>query len=508
LQRLTETPQTVLLVSADEGLVLTVLALIKARAPLWQVQTYKTGQEGFEAVYQAPCSVVLVDSQLPDMPGAQLTRLLNHDPALKKVPILLIASETQQAQYERFREFLLLADAFIAPEALSEQLLQTMLSVMVLYRGLNADESHGLQLLHKHGAENTPISRLMRLLDQSITQEAITREFHKLFELVSNPHVLVHMLFRILSHALPYDVATVVFIDKSRDAKPMTFDSRDGISLSADEMATLSQQLTQTLLPHSSAPEQMTFHVEHLYETLSNASTETKPTPKLAYYSAFPFFADNQLVGALAFWNEKPLTYETLYPFRLFQQSLSGLMRVRRYYTEVQTRSYTDPLTGLYTHQHFLWLLEREMRLSKRHQASFCLAGISIEGIREMNVLGGHPLGDQSLVRVSKLVEETIRNTDLACRAGTRTLIMAFPSTSPDGTVEVLKRVQEKVDALLLSWQGQNVSVHCTWAVAELDAEVETPSAFLAKVQKVLDLGRESGDNTIHLCRPPQGEEA
>jgi CheY-like chemotaxis protein len=56
---------------------------------LWK--TY-SGREGLALMYEQPMDVVIVDLQLPDMDGANLTQYIRADPRLSTIPILIVSA--------------------------------------------------------------------------------------------------------------------------------------------------------------------------------------------------------------------------------------------------------------------------------------------------------------------------------------------------------------------------------------------------------------------------------
>jgi len=85
------------------------------------------GQEGLDALRDAPVDIVIVDINMPVMTGEEMIERMKADPALRDLPVLIISTEGSRARQKRLRE---LAASFIhkpfAPEKIRDTI-QTML---------------------------------------------------------------------------------------------------------------------------------------------------------------------------------------------------------------------------------------------------------------------------------------------------------------------------------------------------------------------------------------------
>ena len=77
---------------------------------------------------------------------------------------------------------------------------------------------------------------------------------------------------------------------------------------------------------------------------------------------------------------------------------------------------YTDSLTGLLNHGFFLELLERELKRFSTKGIPFSLVMIDIDEFSRYNRQRGTVRGDRALKEVAKVIQEGIRDTDLATR--------------------------------------------------------------------------------------------
>ena len=103
-----------------------------------------------------------------------------------------------------------------------------------------------------------------------------------------------------------------------------------------------------------------------------------------------------------------------------------------------------DMLTGLPNRLMFLERLKAEIKRSKRHQKSFAVLFMDLNGFKRVNDTLGHLAGDRLLKQVSRRISSTIRETDTLARlAGDEFTLML----SDVEDVESVGRVCEKIVA-------------------------------------------------------------
>ena len=77
-----------------------------------------------------------------------------------------------------------------------------------------------------------------------------------------------------------------------------------------------------------------------------------------------------------------------------------------------------DALTGLANYREFMDRLEHEVRRAERSYNTFSLLLLDLDGLKRINDLHGHLVGNRALQRLAAVVKEHSRSTDLAVRYG------------------------------------------------------------------------------------------
>ncbi|MEW6267381.1 MAG: DUF484 family protein [Thermodesulfobacteriota bacterium] len=78
----------------------------------------------------------------------------------------------------------------------------------------------------------------------------------------------------------------------------------------------------------------------------------------------------------------------------------------------------TDPLTGAYNRRYFYECVARNADLADRYGDSLCCLYIDMNYFKQINDRYGHDLGDLALKKLTQLIKERIRRTDVLARMG------------------------------------------------------------------------------------------
>ncbi len=107
--------------------------------------------------------------------------------------------------------------------------------------------------------------------------------------------------------------------------------------------------------------------------------------------------------------------------------------RLRQVLRQVEwgTLALTDPLTGLLNRRGLEAELPKLLALARRYQAPVSVVLLDIDRFKRVNDTYGHPVGDEVLRRLGRLLLASLRKEDLAVRYGGRS--SSWSSSGPAG---------------------------------------------------------------------------
>lgn len=115
---------------------------------------------------------------------------------------------------------------------------------------------------------------------------------------------------------------------------------------------------------------------------------------------------------------------------------------------ELTRLSVTDELTGLYNQRFFYATLKREVETSLRYDQPLSLLIMDLDHFKNYNDTYGHLEGDRVLSACAKLVMNSVRGTDLACRYGGEEFVVLLPHTPRHRAKVVAERIRAGIESL------------------------------------------------------------
>ena len=106
-----------------------------------------------------------------------------------------------------------------------------------------------------------------------------------------------------------------------------------------------------------------------------------------------------------------------------------------------------DALTGLANYREFLDSLEREIRRGERSNRSFAVLLLDLDELKLINDRFGHLAGNRALKRLSEVMKEQCRSTDLAARYGGDEFAVLLVDGDPGMARQIAGRIEHALGA-------------------------------------------------------------
>ena len=155
-------------------------------------------------------------------------------------------------------------------------------------------------------------------------------------------------------------------------------------------------------------------------------------------------------------------------------------------FTEVRT----DALTGVSNRRALDETLDSMFAMQSRYEQPFSLAIFDIDHFKKVNDDHGHLFGDQALKDVARLIDETIRETDIVFRYGGEEFVVVMPNTPLCGACIFSDRLRDQIHTKL------DLTVSGGVAAAR---ETDDPQSLLSRADAALYSAKAAGRNqTFH----------
>ncbi|MDR1935423.1 MAG: GGDEF domain-containing protein [Candidatus Accumulibacter sp.] len=125
---------------------------------------------------------------------------------------------------------------------------------------------------------------------------------------------------------------------------------------------------------------------------------------------------------------------------------------------EAQQAAFADPLTGALNRRGFERAYAREMARSRRSGGSLALAMIDLDDFKALNDRYGHLAGDQVLAHLVRVLQDSIRPSDVLCRFGGEEFVLMLPDTPVDSACKAVRRFLSEFSSRRMPDLGQAVT--------------------------------------------------
>jgi len=131
-----------------------------------------------------------------------------------------------------------------------------------------------------------------------------------------------------------------------------------------------------------------------------------------------------------------------------------------------------DSLTGLMNRRCFQETTEKEIKRAMRYNHPLTMVMMDFDNFKMINDTYGHPVGDEVLVQIAKLLQDALRQHDIAARMSGDEFVLLLPETEQAGALLFADRVRDLiVQQVFEISNGAEISLTCSLGVAEFDPE-------------------------------------
>jgi diguanylate cyclase len=180
-----------------------------------------------------------------------------------------------------------------------------------------------------------------------------------------------------------------------------------------------------------------------------------------------------------------------------FLRTTKDLDQIKDSLKLAEQHSNTDPLTGLANRRSLEAFLRTAQITSMEAGTPFSILMIDIDHFKQFNDSYGHQVGDQVLRLVAKVLQESVRDCDLAARYGGEELIAVLPGAALDPCTEVAERIRRRIGEARLTRRatGEELSsVTISIGVAQFRM-AESAEAMIERCDRALYQAKRSGRN-------------
>ena len=242
-------------------------------------------------------------------------------------------------------------------------------------------------------------------------------------------------------------------------------------------------------------------------ETTSGVTCQHLPTPVPSAYLCTPLSAQGKALGAL--FVATLSTGRRIARLSEAKQRLAeavaaqlglGLANVElREILRIQ--SIHDSLTGLFNRRYMEETLEREIHRSRRGARPMSVLMLDVDSFKQQNDDFGHEGGDAVLRELGRLLKDSLRKEDIACRFGGEEFVLVLPDAALQDAARRAEQLREAVGRLSIAYQGRVIGpITVSVGVAAFPEHGHDARTLLQVADAALYQAKHDGRNRVSVA--------
>ena len=212
-----------------------------------------------------------------------------------------------------------------------------------------------------------------------------------------------------------------------------------------------------------------------------------------------PLSAGQVSFGSLVLFGDHFENEDRMTAVSLASQAVVALDNARLHRI-VERQALVDGLTGLANRRQCEEALASELARLDRFGGPLAVVVADLDWFKDINDRHGHPAGDAVLREFAQLLQETVRDVDLAGRWGGEEFMLILPGTDLAGGAQVAERVRLALAGrIVLSADGSPIPVTASFGVASTPPAT-TAAELFSSADAALYEAKRNGKNRVETA--------
>jgi diguanylate cyclase (GGDEF)-like protein/PAS domain S-box-containing protein len=196
-------------------------------------------------------------------------------------------------------------------------------------------------------------------------------------------------------------------------------------------------------------------------------------------YSAYPILEDEKVLGAVT-------VFRDVTDSRAMEQRLSFLAT-------------HDPLTKLLNRYAFEQQLKQALEDAQLNQGHHVLCYMDLDQFKIVNDTCGHVAGDAMLQMISKLIQNSLRQSDTLARLGGDEFGLLLENCSLERAKLLTTKICEVVKEFRFSWDDKTFAAGVSVGIAAITAETSNIDLVMSAADAACYVAKDMGRNRVHI---------
>ncbi|WP_407397112.1 diguanylate cyclase DgcA [Treponema sp.] len=188
-------------------------------------------------------------------------------------------------------------------------------------------------------------------------------------------------------------------------------------------------------------------------------------------------------------------------------QTIASLASVAVHNASLIEQASTDMMTHLKLKFFFFNILEDKLDNAFAQNEKLSILMFDIDFFKKFNDTYGHACGDYVLQHVAKIIKDSIRDEDMACRYGGEEFTVMLCNTDVEGAYLVAERIRKRIEETVLVYENNEMHLTISGGISVFSVDenpVRSAKVLVDQADKALYVSKENGRNRISVA---DGEE-
>lgn len=171
---------------------------------------------------------------------------------------------------------------------------------------------------------------------------------------------------------------------------------------------------------------------------------------------------------------------------------------IKKYSDKLEFLAGNDLLTNINNRRSFEEKLNNQILIQKRNTLPLCLVFLDIDNFKLINDKEGHQIGDDVLVRISSIMKENMRQTDLLARWGGEEFVISFIDSSSNDSLLITEKIRTSLENDYLLKDMCKGKVTASFGLTQLK-ENDTITTLINRADKAMYKSKKDGKNKVTI---------
>jgi len=171
---------------------------------------------------------------------------------------------------------------------------------------------------------------------------------------------------------------------------------------------------------------------------------------------------------------------------------------INRHSAKLEKFANYDELTQIQNRRVFDENLQQTLLINGRKPVKNSILFLDVDDFKKINDSFGHEVGDKVLIRLAKVLKESVREMDLVCRWGGEEFIISLVDASLEDSKKIAEKIRVNIESDSLLNAYIHYSVTASFGLTQIQ-ERDTLEKILQRVDNALYTAKEEGKNRVSL---------